>query len=381
MRRTRFLVVFVYLAVLSILDSPGVCVAGAQAHPPLSLPEVQRAVCGDCHERQARSQPETLMGRALALPGNNAVLGKHPVLTVQKGPYTYTVKTENGRSTYSVFDGSSTISVPIVWSFGAGNQTWVLQRDGQFYESLVSYYSSIDGLDTTTGDASIVPSTLEQAFGRRLDAIDTRACFGCHSTGSSVDGRLSLATIHPGASCIRCHTGALDHQASMENGDLTVYPPDLGRLDAEDLSTLCGQCHRTWEMVVRSHWGGEANVRFQPYRLANSRCFNGSDPRISCIACHDPHQPVIQDAAFYDSKCLACHTVTSPRSAQSAHVRPAAAIASVPPSESAPQPGSCPVAASRCVTCHMPRTRMLGGHLVFTDHEIRVVRPGESYPN
>jgi hypothetical protein len=47
--------------------------------------------------------------------------------------------------------------------------------------------------------------------------------------------------------------------------EITQYPPDLRRLNSEDLCTLCGQCHRTWEMVVRSHWRGKANVCFQPY--------------------------------------------------------------------------------------------------------------------
>lgn len=315
-----------------------------------------------------------MMGRALSLAGNNPVLEAHPSLTVQKGAFTYTVEMQNGRGAYSVSDGASTLSAPIVWSFGAGNQTWVLEREGRLYESLVSYYTSINGLDTTTGDDSIVPTTLEQAFGRPLDPVDARACFGCHSTGSAVDGQLALGALHPGIACARCHSGSLEHQASMNSGDLTVYPPDLRRFSAEDLSAFCGQCHRTWEMVVRSHWRGEANVRFQPYRLALSRCFDGSDARISCIACHDPHQQLVHDPAFYDAKCLACHTAAAHPSRQKIS---AAASDSV----SASQPKSCPVSGSRCVTCHMPRTRMLGGHLFFTDHDIRVVHPGDAYPD
>ena len=321
-----------------------------------------------------------MMGRALSLAGDNPVLDAHPSLTVQKGDFTWTVETSGGHSTYSVTDGKSTLSASIVWSFGAGNQTWVLDRDGQLYESLVSYYTSIDGLDTTTGDDSIVPATIEQAFGRQLDPVDARACFGCHSTGSAVDGRLTLAALHPGVACTRCHTGALEHQAAMNAGDFSVYPPDLNRFSTEDLSTFCGQCHRSWEMVVRSRWHGEANVRFQPYRLANSRCFDGTDPRISCVACHDPHQPLIRNLTSYDAKCLACHTVATRPSGRQATARSADA-ATAPQPAYASQPKSCPVANSGCVTCHMPRTRMLGGHLVFTDHDIRVVHPGDAYPN
>ena len=31
------------------------------------------------------------------------------------------------------------------------------------------------------------------------------------------------------------------------------------------------------------------------------------DPRITCIACHNPHQPLVHSTAAYDIKCLACH--------------------------------------------------------------------------
>ena len=50
------------------------------------------------------------MGRALALPGANPVLKDNPKLTVRKDPYTYTVETHGDESTYSVNDGTRTIS-------------------------------------------------------------------------------------------------------------------------------------------------------------------------------------------------------------------------------------------------------------------------------
>jgi hypothetical protein len=139
------------------------------------------------------------------------------------------------------------------------------------------------------------------------------------------------------------------------------------------MSNFCGQCHRTWEVVVRGPWRGEVNVRFQPYRLANSRCFDGADPRISCVACHDPHQPLNRDLSFYDAKCLACH---APESVSAPH-----AVSAAKPALPANGAKPCPVAKDKCVSCHMPRVNMLGGHLTFTDHQIRVVKPGSPYPN
>jgi formate-dependent nitrite reductase cytochrome c552 subunit len=38
------------------------------------------------------------------------------------------------------------------------------------------------------------------------------------------------------------------------------------------------------------------------------------------------------------------------------------------------------VAYTGCVTCHMPKLELPGAHHKFSDHRIRVVRPGKSYP-
>jgi formate-dependent nitrite reductase cytochrome c552 subunit len=138
-------------------------------------------------------------------------------------------------------------------------------------------------------------------------------------------------------------------------------PQKLGNLTAEDMSENCGECHRTWSTVVRMRTWGENNVRFQPYRLANSKCFLGNDKRISCTACHNPHADLVREEASYDRNCLACHAKSAP----------AAASLQKP----------CPVSDKNCVTCHMPKVDLPGSHSVFTDHQIRVVRAGDRYPN
>jgi Cytochrome c554 and c-prime len=320
--------------------------------------------CAGCHRKQAASQPLTLMAHATVLPGANPVLASHPKLRVRKGAYTYTVQTHGDQSTYSVTDGVDTLTLPIHWSLGAQAQTWVLERDGKFYESLMSYYPSIDGLDITTGDDSIVPTNLVQAMGRELSPSDTRSCFQCHATNAVVGGKLALESMKPGVACEHCHLGAPAHAQDAAVADFDSAPPKLKDLTSEDLSNFCGQCHRTWETVVRNRLRGEANVRFQPYRLANSKCFNGADPRISCIACHDPHVDVVRGTASYDAKCLACHATSTQNAAKATS-----------------EARACPVAKSNCASCHMPKVNLPSGHLRFTDHQIRIVRPGEPYPN
>ncbi len=131
----------------------------------------------------------------------------------------------------------------------------------------------------------------------------------------------------------------------------------LAGLSTEEISDLCGACHRTWSQVAANGPRGVLNVRFQPYRLTNSKCYDAADRRIACTACHDPHGHSVRDISFYDIKCAACHS----KSMASAKV--------------------CKVASKNCVSCHMPKIELPGAHFAFTDHQIRIARQGAPYPN
>jgi hypothetical protein len=136
----------------------------------------------------------------------------------------------------------------------------------------------------------------------------------------------------------------------------------LGEFNSEEMSDFCGQCHRTWSQIALNGPRGILNVRFQPYRLANSKCYSSDDSRIRCTACHDPHREVETSPAAYDSKCLSCHSPgASPATKASAHI--------------------CRVAKKDCVTCHMPKLELPGAHKKFTDHLIRIARSNEKYPD
>jgi hypothetical protein len=200
-------------------------------------------------------------------------------------------------------------------------------------------------------------------MGRDLSPWESLSCFNCHASGATSGTHLTLDKLRTGLDCERCHAGAQQHMADAVNDNFKTLPKSLKKMSSGDISNFCGQCHRSWETVVRNHWKGPAFVRFQPYRLQNSKCFAADDPRISCLACHNPHEQVKHDQAFYDGKCLACHGETK-----------AASLAAVAAAK------SCPVAKANCASCHMPKVELPGGHAQFTDHQIRVVRAGEPYP-
>lgn len=345
-----------------------ICAEGPEPHYAGSK------ACASCHAEQSRSQHLVSMANAMQPVAECPILIEHPKLTFREEPYSYQIIREGNRSIYTVTDGKETLTVPLSYAFGLGEagQTYVFERDGRFYESRVSFFRKINGLDLTMGAQSTKPKTLEEAAGRQQDAQDARECFACHTTGGVRANKLHLETLTPGIQCENCHGAAAEHVASLQKGGAKpVIPAKLHDLSTEELSDFCGGCHRTWSKIALSGPHGILNVRFQPYRLTNSKCYDSADPRIRCTACHDVHQDLERNASAYDSKCVACHSGAN----RTAHV--AAALNKA----AGPQQKACPVAKKNCTTCHMPKYELPGAHYQFTDHTIRVVKAGAPYPN
>ena len=335
------------------------------------------AACAKCHEEQSAGQHETAMGRALEPAADAAILRSRPKMSFRAGAYTFEITRREGQSVYSVTDGKNTVSAPILYAFGQGKagQTYVYQLNGAFYESRLSYYREIDGLDYTIGYERQPPPSLDAALGRRISMDEARGCFECHATAAVAGRTLQLERLVPGVRCEACHGPGREHVLAMEAGNLKdkrIFNP--GRMAPDDLSQeFCGSCHRSAEQVIMSKaLQGLHSVRFQPYRLFTSRGHDPSDPRMSCTACHDPHQNPREDAAYYDSKCNACHT------SQASLKSPALAKSEAEDGRTAKP---CPVSQKNCSTCHMPKVELPGSHFKFTDHRIRIARPGEPVPN
>ena len=318
--------------------------------------------CAECHS-EALSQPGTNMARALESAEQCKVLIDHPHLTATYGRYSYRIERTGERSTYSVTDGITTVTMPIRWVLGASaamGQTYILERDGELYESRMSWYRELDGLGPTLGGGDSLPANVHEAAGRLMSHDDKLRCFGCHATNAALGRQLTLEKMVPGVQCGHCHEATETHLAAM-TGDRSkpALPSGLSKLQglsAEQAANFCGQCHRTWAEIATQGDFSIANIRFQPYRLTGSKCYDPDDARISCLACHDPHTEASARPVDYDAKCEACHGG-----------RKAAAR-------------NCPVSKSKCVTCHMPKIELPGGHYKFSDHRIRIVKPNESYP-
>ena len=321
--------------------------------------------CVECHKRASGQFAETGMALAMEPVHDSKVLTQNPTLTLHLGPYSYEIKRDGKQSFYSVTDGKNTISVPIHYAVGQGRmgQTYVLERDGKFYESRMSFYNQTKGLDFTIGSPRGVPASLEEAFGRLLSNNEVVSCFSCHAQNSSAGQQLQLDKLAHGVRCESCHGPGGPHVAAVRAGEpgyKSIFNP--GRLGGDEQSQqFCASCHRGNEEFSLLQGMETNNVRFQPYRIFHSKCYS-DDRNIRCTACHNPHEPLREDSAYYDSRCLACHALKGQPVAQG----------------SAP---ACPTATKDCVSCHMPKVEIKSAHFTFTDHYIRIVKPGEKYPN
>lgn len=329
---------------------------------------VGNAECAKCHTDRATTQATTPMAHAGAHAADAEILRGHETLTGELAPYHYEIARGSKGSAYSVSDGTHEIAVPLEWAFGIAHtgQTYIYSHHGAYYESRVSFYRTLGALALTTGHSSASPGSVEAALGRRMDGSEAQHCFGCHTSGSMIDGRFDPTHATPGVTCEQCHGPGSRHVAAMKTGKIEegrraiLNPRKLGAVASVD---FCGACHRTWADVLQTAVTGVANARFQPYRLESSKCWGRGDVRLACFTCHDPHQPLVTDIASYDSKCLSCHVTKQGEK-----------VADHPG-------GACPVAKSNCASCHMPKVEVPSMHAPFTDHRIRVARENAAYPN
>jgi hypothetical protein len=228
----------------------------------------------------------------------------------EKGGITYTYTRQGVR----IEKDGEQVEAMIAWMFGGGRQamTPVLQWNGEWVEHRVSWYRGPDKLSLTPGHSFATPPDAGAALGVVQGAQNAQRCFGCHRTGDA-----------PGVQCAACHDPQAEHPAKASRG-----------------VALCAQCHRSPSPLAASRTpeiDDPMSVRFAPVGLQASRCF--SSGALTCVSCHDPHQPAKADV---DAVCQGCHRPKS----------------------------HAGKAMSGCASCHMPKASP-APFLEFTDHRIR----------
>jgi hypothetical protein len=331
------------------------------------------ANCIRCHADESSGTTSTGMQRAAAGAKDEPLLRRlvaDRAMNSSYAPLLYDLRNSNGVVEYSVASGGEKKTQPLDWVMGAGDlgQTFVYQMDDHWYQSRMSLYAHAPTLDVTTGLKIEPGEDLAEALGKALTPSEVRRCFSCHTVHATTSRGFEPLHAEAGVGCEGCHGPGAEHGkkmvvAAVRNGgaDRSIFNP--AALSPADSIDFCGACHRTFDDVTTAANAASDSsvVRFQPYRLEESRCWRTTqDARLTCVACHDPHEPLNRNDLTYDKHCLGCHT-GDPGASHPAKV--------------------CPTGAkSRCVSCHMPKVQVASMHGEFTDHFIRVVKAGEALP-
>ncbi len=323
------------------------------------------AACAACHHAIFEKHKTTEMAQSGARPAESPVLIAHPTMSFERGNYTYSLRREGGQVNLTVSDGRDQITEPlfIVIGSGAYNQVYYYKHHGEYYRPPVNYYAATGKLGLGE-DSTTPPASLDAAMGQHVTADALRSCLRCHSPGAVAGDRFDLDHRVPGDDCESCHGPGAKHVAAMragKSGDSLIFNP--ARLRPEEELDYCGDCHHSIAEVKKGVFRGVRTVIPQAYRLTESRCWNAADPRSRCTFCHDPHAPLLREAAAQDAKCLACHASSAAAPLRADH------------------PGkACPVGQKGCAHCHMPKVSVPGSTMAFTDHRIRIAAPGAPYP-
>ena len=347
-----------------------------------------KQACARCHNGIATSASASSMGRTAMPAGSAEVLREHADLSFQFDRDAYKMHTSHDgdgwKSMYAVSDGAQTNAFPLVWAFGTGRvgQSYLFKKeDGRYFESRVTFFRSLKNLGFTPARALTAPADLDTAAGREVKTPELIRCFSCHATAVNIADRFNEEGLVPGVTCEACHGPGADHVRLMQSpGGASTHKEETpaifvpSHLSPTESVEFCGACHGSWWDVKLAHVTGPSTVRSAPYRLVTSKCWGSEgDPRLVCTACHDPHKELVTDLSAYDPACLRCH-------AASAGIAGKAQLAKVSavPASSAHAP-ACPVARSKCASCHMPQVYVPEMQNTFTDHRIRIVKDGEAF--
>ena len=369
---------------------------GLVTPPPPEQGYVGGQVCAKCHLEIAKTYAEHPMGRSLS-----SVADPKPVEAFDERAQfeargkTYKVeivgskmihheieRDEQGRTMY---DQAVEISHAI--GSGEGGRSYLIERDGLFFQSPISWYSAKAKWDLSPGYEHRPDLRFERRVGEQ--------CLACHAgrvntKPGSTDRFASPPFAEAAIGCERCHGPGEKHVALREanpaadaSQDPIVNP---SRLEPRSRESVCNQCHLHGEPSVARY--GRTFYDFRPgqpledawtaftldegprddgstrsvshvVQMRASACFTKSAGKMGCVSCHDPHESPSPErkADFYRERCLNCHADKGCSLAEEKR-------------QAAP-------AFDSCVHCHMPKSSSSDiAHTALTDHRVPRVRGG-----
>ena len=384
--------------IASAADTDPLTRLGLRASTGAAAGYVEDKGCGICHADKFDSYQGVGMAQSLRRPQHAPRIEDFDLPEFLHAPSQehYTMRWRDGKLIFQRWQLDArggrinAIEQRVDWILGSGHRARVYlygATSGELFQLPIAWYSQ----ERAWGMAPGYDRADHDGITRRV----RRECLFCHNaypqtpTGSDAHWAPQTfpADLPEGTGCQRCHGPGAEHIRTALKGGTTAaihaaivnprrLPPD--RRDA-----VCFQCHllpavamigpRRFERGDYSFRPGErlddyllhldidepgraAEDRFEinhhAYRMTQSLCYQKGG--ITCIDCHDPHQPLRQDTrlAKVSATCAGCHRPHGP--------------------QAAPAGSGAPIAAGDCVGCHMLRRRTQDVvHVTMTDHRIQ----------
>ena len=339
-------------------------------------PFVGAARCAHCHfekyQLQRVSRHATTFHRPAALTGLSLTSASIPDPVDVK--VSHSLRMSEGRLVQETHVDDQIFRAVVDYAFGSGDVgRSLIGRDqaGKVTELRLSVYEAASKpfWDVTPGQPQH-PSDEHNYLGVHMIPDQLYSCFNCHVTNP----RAVLLASGPEAAdtaigCEKCHGPGGNHLLAVDSKfpDLAIGRPTL--VSGLPVVKICAQCHngRTGQPILPEE---PDSVHFQSATLTWSRCFTESTNNLDCVTCHDPHQNASKDQAYYDSRCLSCHTKREGERSDAVRTRRSrfdtARTSDLPVCTVNPDSG--------CVSCHMPAVKGVIPHMTPTDHFIRVHR-------
>ncbi|HEV3236520.1 MAG TPA: tetratricopeptide repeat protein, partial [Gemmataceae bacterium] len=265
----------------------------------------------------------------------------------------------------------------VQYALGSGTRarSYLINRENRLFESALTWYSQRGVWDLSPGFLANPHS----------DRPITGACLFCHA--NQVEPALDTVNrfrspIFRGEpiGCERCHGPGQLHVAlrdtnqKVDGVDESIVNPRHLELSLRE--AVCEQCHLQgavrvlprgrevfdyrpglpldlfWSIYVSPLDDNESSAAVsQVEQMYASRCYLGSEGKLGCVTCHDPHETPLPErkTEFYRQRCLACHESKGCSLAMEARIRK----------------------LDDCASCHMPRSPVSDvAHTAITNHLI-----------
>lgn len=212
---------------------------------------------------------------------------------------------------------------------GSGNQTrsYLCNKNGYLFEIPITWYSKKRIWDLSPG----YENGQNTRFGRPIG----EECMQCHNSGFEIrpNSLNRYSDFGHALACESCHGDVSVHfeEMKVKGGSVKSKPVSLGRLPVQAQFDVCRQCHLEgikvrkkkakegdyepakllsdyYEVFIPTEGeSGDFGFASHAERLQQSKCFQKSGEKLTCITCHNPHAKGPESVDFYNQACRNCH--------------------------------------------------------------------------